>query len=140
MQNTNLPRETGTSRCACGLHLACRLLVGLLFLTQALYGMQLYKNGHFDVHAVGSLSVSTLALLMLLVVTSIWLFFGIFTRVMAVFGALLSAALVSLSGLQLYGVIGLSVLGPVLVMLLAPLVVFGGGRFAMHRGGWCLPL
>ncbi|MCR8547087.1 hypothetical protein M4578_04560 [Salipiger sp. P9] len=80
--------------------------------------------------------LTTALLCTLLATVSIWLLFGVRTRIVA------------LMGLALY--IGLEVVNPGLnqastdtllnsafvVLLALPLVIFGGGKFSMLRAGW----
>lgn len=79
---------------------------------------------------------ASLALNGLMLVISIWLFFGVRTRVVALLGASLYV------GFALYQtsaeVVPTDVSVPVLLVaiLAAPLIAFGGGDFAMYKKGW----
>ena len=81
-------------------------------------------------------TLASLALHGLLLVVSIWLFFGVRTRVVALLGSLLYV------GYALYQssaeVVPTDVSVPVLLVaiLAAPLIAFGGGDFSMYKKGW----
>lgn len=86
------------------------------------------------------LEAQTIAVHALLVVTVIWLAFGLRTRVVAVLGGTLFVA---------HGLLGqddLSHGAPVMWLIIAvgligsALAVVGGGRWCMYRGGWSVPV
>ncbi|PJJ86794.1 hypothetical protein CLV77_1351 [Brevirhabdus pacifica] len=87
------------------------------------------SSGHLPTFA-------SLALNGLLLIISIWLFFGVRTRVVALTGSLLyvSYSLYHASA----EIVPTDVSVPVLLVaiLAAPLVAFGGGQYSMYKKGW----
>ncbi|MFZ5961764.1 hypothetical protein ACOXXX_02335 [Thalassococcus sp. BH17M4-6] len=80
--------------------------------------------------------IGAAALCSLLTVVSLWLAFGVRTRVMALLGIALYIGLDGLvpgfENLSTYALIELVVA----VSLALPLIAYGGGRYCTYRGGW----
>lgn len=72
----------------------------------------------------------------LLLIVSIWLFFGVRTRVVALLGGALFVALLMTERLAIVETDAGRVLTVAVLSLALPLVVFGGGRFAVYARGW----
>lgn len=124
------------------LHLLCRLLLAFSFLVFALDGLAISflsrQQGTGGIHQVEWAAVIVGS--SLLMYAFIWLLFGLRTRVVTALGLALFAgqyAWFQSLGLQTGFGLGHLILSGVLAL---PLLFFGGGRFAIYRRGWQLPV
>jgi len=124
------------------LHLLCRLLLALSFLVFALDGILISslarQHGTGGLHEVEWAAVFVLSALLLFIVT--WLLFGLRSRVVATIGlAIFAGQLFWFHSLGLDTSYGIAHLALSAVLAL-PLIVLGGGRFAIYRRGWQVPI
>ncbi|MGI3184904.1 hypothetical protein [Nioella aestuarii] len=123
-------------------HLLCRLLLAFSILVFALDGISVaalaQQQGTGGLHPIEWAAVFCLSGLLLFIF--IWLLFGLQTRVMASLGLILFAGQLlwfERLGLQTqYGSAHLAIT----ILLAFPLLILGGGRFAIYRRGWRLPV
>lgn len=123
-------------------HLLCRLCLALSLLTFAIDGMAIsapaLRSGTRGLHQIEWMAVITLSAL--LMVIAVWLIFGLRSRVVALLGLVIFAGqLFWFNALDLqttYGVWHL-VLS---IGLAGPLLVLGGGYFAIYKRGWKVPV
>lgn len=124
------------------MHLLCRLLLALSFLVFAIDGLTIASvarhHGLSGFYQGEWIEVTILSALMMSI--SIWLVIGLRSRMVALLGLVIFAGLhlwFSALGLQTtYGVWHLAISSA----LAAPLLVLGGGRFAIYRRGWQVPV
>lgn len=120
------------------LHLLCRFIVAFLLFFHAAFGM--IKMGGAGIELLGRTVApnANTAICALLLAISIWIAFGIYTRVMTVLGgALFAGFFFILGGRTLFTVEG-DLLGVLLIFASLPLLVFGGGSYSMLKKGWSL--
>ncbi|WP_425074727.1 hypothetical protein [Sagittula sp. S175] len=76
----------------------------------------------------------------LMILTALWMAFGVHTRVMALLGTALFAGMAlllpGLERLTMHSVLSVGLFAT----LALPLICAGGGRFSLLRGGWRVPL
>jgi uncharacterized membrane protein YphA (DoxX/SURF4 family) len=125
--------KTLASNIQCG----CRLGLGMFLFTEAAATL-LSPNLAANAHAGFSQDPSFISIVLhgLLLTISIWLVFGVRTRVVALLGAMLylAYALYSKSVALVPDDVSVQVL--LVAILAAPLVAFGGGQYSLYKKGW----
>tara|TARA_Y100000815_G_C13329660_1_gene495465 strand:- start:1491 stop:1910 length:420 start_codon:yes stop_codon:yes gene_type:complete len=116
-----------------------RLILALIFASYAYSGLNLsVRTASASDLAMLSPdhSIATIALRALLATVTIWLFFGVRTRVMALIGLVLYVTSVALQHTASNGQMELNLWLLTVPLLSLPLILFGGGRFSLYRAGW----
>lgn len=113
-----------------------RVAVSAIIGTQAGLALLQATTDPFSRHDITTAPLAQIGLNGLLLMVAIWLLLGIRTRVVAALGCVLLAAVTMTGGF----ILGSEQVGPILLIvaisLSIPLLVFGGGRWALYSGGW----